>query len=317
MDCKTTKKAPYILTFRTIFTPSGLRHRPTKPIFAPQFAHIRLIMNRALSFLLIISLLVACNNGNRNNTQTIDTTADNTPPTLDYTIMKVLPHDTTAFTEGLLFHDGQLYESTGTDTNMPESRRSLFGTVDTITGKIHPKVEIDRNKYFGEGIAFINGKVYQLTYTTKVGFIYDATTFKKLGDFTFPSREGWGMTTNGTDLIMSDGTSNITYLDPNTFRTVKTLTVSDNNGPVSNVNELELVHGYLFANQWQTNYILKIDTTTGKVVGRLDLDAIAAEAHDKFPGSEVLNGIAWNPASGLLYVTGKLWPNIYEIRTNL
>jgi glutamine cyclotransferase len=274
-------------------------------------------MNRTISFLLILSLLAACNPGDRNNTRAIDSTADNTPPTIDYAVMKVLPHDTTAFTEGLLFHEGQLFESTGTDTNMPESRRSLFGTIDTITGQIHPKVEIDRNRYFGEGIAFLNGKVYQLTYTTKVGFIYDAKTYKKLGEFTFPSREGWGMTTNGTNLIMSDGTSNITYLNPNTFQTVKTLNVFDNNGPVSNVNELELVRGYLYANQWQTDYILKIDTSTGKVVGRLDLGPIAAEARNKFSGSEVLNGIAYNPASGLLYVTGKLWPSIYEIKLPL
>lgn len=276
---------------------------------------INLNMTRTLSFLLILSLLAGCNNSDRNNNATAP--ADNTPPTIDYSVMKLLPHDTSAFTEGLLFHDGQLYESTGTDTNMPESRRSLFGTVDTATGKIHPKVEIDRNKYFGEGIAFLNGKVYQLTYTTKVGFIYDATTFKKLGEFTIPTREGWGMTTNGADLIMSDGTSNISYLDPNTFQVRKTLSVFDNNGPVSNVNELELVHGYLYANQWQTNYILKIDTTSGKVVGRLDLDSIVAEARNKFSGSEVLNGIAWNPTSGLLYVTGKLWPSIYEIKIPL
>ena len=274
-------------------------------------------MNRTISFLLILSLLAACNHTNRNNTESTGPAADNTPPAIDYTVMKILPHDTTAFTEGLLFHDGQLYESTGTDTNMPESRRSLFGAVDTITGRIHPKVEIDRNRYFGEGIAFLNGKVYQLTYTTKVGFIYDAKTYKKLGEFTFPSREGWGMTTNGSNLIMSDGTSNVTYLHPTTFQVVKTLNVTDNNGPVSNVNELELVGGYLLANQWQTDYILKIDTGSGKVVGRLDLGPIAAEARNKFSGSEVLNGIAYNPASGLLYITGKLWPSIYEIKVRL
>ncbi len=269
-------------------------------------------MNRVLPILLILSLLAACNN----SSQTVNNgiTTDNTPPFIDYSVMKLLPHDTTAFTEGLLFHDGQLYESTGTDSDMPASRKSLFGPIDTTTGKIHPKVEIDRRKYFGEGIAFVNGKVYQLTYRTKVGFIYDATTFKKLGEFTFPSKEGWGMTTNGTDLIMGDGSSNITWLDPTTFRTVKTLTVSDNNGPVSNVNELELIHGFIYANQWQTDYIMKIDTTSGKVVGRLDLNSIAAEVRNKFPGAEVLNGIAYNPASGLVYVTGKLWPNIYEIK---
>ena len=272
-------------------------------------------MNRLIPFVLILSLLAACNQSDRKaDADTTTTTADNTPPLINYTVMKELPHDTSAYTEGLLFHDGQLYESTGTDNNMPDDRRSQFGTVDTTTGKIHTKVEIDRKKYFGEGIVFLNGKVYQLTYTTKVGFIYDAKTFQKLGDFTFPSKEGWGMTTNGAQLIMSDGTSNISYLDPNTFRLVKVLGVTDNNGPVSNINELELIKGYLYANQWQTNYILKIDTSSGKVVGKLDLDSIVREEANKFPGSEVLNGIAYDSASGKIYITGKLWPNIFEIK---
>ncbi|HXD76573.1 MAG TPA: glutaminyl-peptide cyclotransferase [Puia sp.] len=271
-------------------------------------------LSRSVFSLLILSLLAACNNHGGSTTETIDPSVDNSPRALDFTVMKLLPHDTAAFTEGLLFHDGQLYESTGTDSDMPEDRKSLFGIVDTTTGKIRPKVELDRKKYFGEGIAFIDGKVYQLTYKTKVGFVYDANTFKKLGEFTFPSTEGWGMTTNGVDLIMSDGTSNISYLTPGTFRLAKTLPVTDNNGPVGNVNELELVGGYIYANQWQTNYILKIDTVSGKVVGRANLDALVTEARNKFAGSDVLNGIAYNPASGLFYVTGKLWPDIYEIR---
>jgi glutamine cyclotransferase len=272
-------------------------------------------MNRLIPFALILSLLAACNQSDRKaDADTTTTAADNTPPLISYTVMKELPHDTSAYTEGLLFHDGQLYESTGTDNNMPDDRRSQFGTVDTTTGKIHTKVEIDRKKYFGEGIVFLNGKVYQLTYTTKVGFIYDAKTFQKLGEFTFPSKEGWGMTTNGAQLIMSDGTSNISYLDPNTFRLAKVLGVTDNNGPVSNINELELIKGYLYANQWQTNYILKIDTSSGKVVGKLDFDSIVREEANKFPGSEVLNGIAYDSASGKIYITGKLWPNIFEIK---
>src|ERR1700722_5815531 len=272
-------------------------------------------MNRLIPFALILGLLAACNQSDhRTDADTTTTAADNTPPLISYTVMKELPHDTSAYTEGLLFHDGQLYESTGTDNNMPDDRRSQFGTVDTTTGKIHTKVEIDRKKYFGEGIVFLNGKVYQLTYTTKVGFIYDAKTFQKLGEFTFPSKEGWGMTTNGAQLIMSDGTSNISYLDPNTFRLVKVLGVTDNNGPVSNINELELIKGYLYANQWQTNYILKIDTSSGKVVGKLDLDSVVGEVRNKFPGAEVLNGIAYDSTSGKVYITGKLWPNIFEIK---
>lgn len=272
-------------------------------------------MNKLIHFLLILSLLASCNNSSRNDASaTAEGAPDNTPPLINYTVMKALPHDTTSFTEGFLFHDGQLYESTGTEPDMPPSRRSLFGTVDLATGRINPKVEIDRQKFFGEGIVFLDGKVYQLTYKTKVGFIYDAKTFKKLGEFTFPTEEGWGMTTDGVHLIMSDGTSNISYLDPATFRLVKVLGVTDNNGPVSNINELELIKGYLYANQWQTNYILKIDTASGKVVGKMNLDSIVAEEKNKFPGLDVLNGIAYDSTSGKVYVTGKLWPNIFEIK---
>lgn len=270
-------------------------------------------MNKLSLLLFAVCLLVACNNSSNDDTRA-DKPADNTPPTLDYTVIKAYPHDTSAYTEGFLFHNGQLYESTGTEPDMPANRRSLFGTVDLATGKITPKVEIDRNKYFGEGIVFLNGKVYQLTYTTKIGFIYDAKTFKKLGEFTFPSKEGWGMTTDGTYLIMSDGSSNISYLDPTTFRLVKVLGVTDNNGPVSNINELELIKGYLYANQWQTNYILKIDPVSGKVVGKLNLDSLVGQAKNQYPGAEVLNGIAYDSTSGKIYVTGKLWPSIYEIK---
>ncbi len=273
-------------------------------------------MNRSLFFLLFLSLLASCNNSSSNDTPAAETgkTADNSPAVIDYNVMQTLPHDTSSFTEGFLFHDGLLYESTGTEPEMPLSRRSLFGTVDLKTGKITPKVELDRNKYFGEGIVFLDGKVYQLTYTTKVGFIYDAKTFKKLGEFTIPSKEGWGMTTDGVHLIMSDGTSNISYLDPKTFRLVRVLGVTDNNGPDSDINELELIKGFLYANQWLTNYILKIDTASGKVVGRLNLDGLMADAKNKNPDVEVLNGIAYDSTTGKVYVTGKLWPNIYEIR---
>lgn len=276
----------------------------------------RSITYLAISILTVTSLLTACNNTDKQENTTGETTkaTDNTPPVINYTVVNAFPHDTSAYTEGLLFHDGQLYESTGTEPEMPASRRSLFGTVDLRTGKITPKVELDRNKFFGEGIVFLNGKVYQLTYTTKVGFVYDAKTFKKLGEFTFPSKEGWGMTTDGQNLIMSDGTSNINYIDPNTFRLVKVVGVTDNNGPVSNINELELIKGYLYANQWQTNYILKIDPSSGKVVGKMDLGSVDSEARNKYAQAEVLNGIAYDSTTQKVYVTGKLWPNIYEIK---
>jgi glutamine cyclotransferase len=262
----------------------------------------------------VFVLLSSCSNNDRKSGGGDDNTVDNTPPAINFSVIQALPHDTTSFTEGLLFHNGQLYESTGTEPTMPPGRRSLFGTVDPRTGRIDKKAELDRNKYFGEGIAFLDGKVFQLTWTTGVGFIYDAKTFAKLGQFSIPVKEGWGMTTNGTDLIMSEGSSNITYVNPVTFRPVKILGVTDNNGPVSNINELELIRGFLYANQWQTNYILKIDTSSGRVVGRMDLTSLVSTARNNYPDADVLNGIAYDSASNKVYVTGKLWPNIYEIK---
>src|SRR5579859_1025318 len=160
----------------------------------------------ALAFSLAL-WTTSCNNPSKDDTSAGggDKPADNTPPVINYSVIQAMPHDTSSFTEGLLFHDGQLFESTGTEPSMPESRRSLFGIVDPKTGKISKKAELDRNKYFGEGIVFLHDKLYQLTWTTKVGFIYDAKTFAKLGEFTIPVKEGWGMTTNGVNLIMSDG----------------------------------------------------------------------------------------------------------------
>jgi glutaminyl-peptide cyclotransferase len=266
------------------------------------------------SSLIIFCLLSSCSNNDRRAGGGEENAVDNTPPPINFSVTQALPHDTASFTEGLLFHNGQLYESTGTEPTMPPSRHSLFGTVDPKTGRIDKKAELDRNKYFGEGIAFLNGKVFQLTWTTGVGFIYDAKTFAKLGEFNIPVKEGWGMTTNGTDLIMSDGSSNITYVNPVTFRPAKILGVTDNNGPVSNINELELIHGFLYANQWQTNYILKIDTASGKVVGRLDLTSLVSTARNNYPDADVLNGIAYDSVSDKVFVTGKLWPNLYEIK---
>jgi glutaminyl-peptide cyclotransferase len=272
-------------------------------------------MKRKILSLLFIASAAACTNSDTSNHSADNNppATSNEPPAINYSVVNALPHDTTSFTEGFLIHDGKLYEATGHVDEVP-STRSLFGVVDLKTGKIEPKVELDKNKYFGEGIVFLNGKVYQLTYQTKIGFVYDAKTFKKIGDFTFPSAEGWGMTTDGTYLIMSDGTSNINYLDPNNFRLIKVLSVMDNNGPVSNVNELEYINGYIYANVYETNYILKIDPSSGKVVGKLDFSTLDSEAKNKYPASKEFNGIAYDSVAKKIYVTGKLWPNIYEVQ---
>jgi glutaminyl-peptide cyclotransferase len=233
-------------------------------------------------------------------------------PVINYAVTNVYPHDTTAFTEGLLMHDGKLYESTGSPNQLPQTK-SLFGPVDLKTGVINKKVELDRQKYFGEGIVFLGSKVFQLTYQTKKGFIYDAETFQKLGEFTFPSKEGWGLTTDGGSLIMSDGTNNLTYLNPTTFQPSKTLQVMDENGPVSNLNELEFIGGTFYANVYTTDLVVRIDTGSGKVTGKLDLSSLTNEVKVKYPASLEMNGIAYDSASHKVYVTGKMWPNIYEI----
>jgi glutamine cyclotransferase len=268
-----------------------------------------------ISFLIICAFLsMACNN-NRNAKQNgtgLSTTEDNIPNLIKYRVVDSFPHDTNAFTEGLLVHEGLMFESTG-HTDLYPSTRSLFGVVDLSSGKIQTKAEIDKNKYFGEGIAFFKEKIYQLTLVNKIGFIYNAKTYKKMGEFHY-NGEGWGMTTDGSYLIMSDGSSNISYCDPLTFKPVKILGVEDNNGLVSNINELELINCFIYDNQWLTGYILKIDTSSGKVVGKLDLSSLKSTAVSKYPGSAEMNGIAYDAVTNKIYITGKLWPNIYEIK---
>jgi glutamine cyclotransferase len=193
--------------------------------------------------------------------------------------------------------------------------------VDPVSGKILVKAELDRKKYFGEGITILNNKLYQLTWKDtdgfiKKGFIYDLKTFKKTGEFDFPSKEGWGMTTDGTSLIMSDGSSNLTFLDPINFKTTRIVGVTDNNGPVGNINELEWVNGNILANIYMTPYIIRIDPSSGKVIGKADFGNLVKEISSKNPVAEYMNGIAFDSTKNKIFITGKLWPNIYEVRLN-
>jgi len=276
------------------------------------FASLFFYMYKPICFLVVLAWLTSCNNHSREGSG--DKPVDNSPPIINYSVAQVLQHDTSSFTEGLLVHDGQLYESTGTEPVMPPSRHSLFGILDPHTGKISVKAEIDRNKYFGEGISFLNNKVYQLTWTTKLGFIYDAKTFSKLGEFAIPVKEGWGMTTDSTHLIMSDGTEKLTYLDTANLSVVRTLTVTNEGQKLKNVNELEYVDGYIYANVYETSWVVKIDPTSGKVVGRLDLSPITEEVRRMYPNIDYLNGIAYDTNSKAFLVTGKNWPKAFLIR---
>jgi len=266
-------------------------------------------------------LLAACNSNTPDNS--IATTPEAAPPMMGFTVVNTYPHDTGFYTEGLEFHDGQLYESSGSGSAESEGAKppypSAFGIVNLKTGIVDRKVSLDNAVYFGEGITILNGKIYQLTWQNHKGYIYDAKTYKQLQEFSYPG-QGWALTHDSTHLIMSDGSSNLQFIDPATIngslKAQNIVGVTDNNGPVSDINELEFIDGFIYANQYQTNYILKIDASNGKVLGKFDLSSLEAEAKRKYPEAEVLNGIAYHPETKSLYVTGKLWPTIYEIKFN-
>jgi glutaminyl-peptide cyclotransferase len=267
-----------------------------------------------IAFFLCISFM-SCKTDKKNRVE--DAPNSNVPAypevkLISHTILGQSPHDLLAFTEGLLFNNGKLYESTGSPEEIP-SARSIIGEVDMKSGKINVKAEIDGKKFFGEGIVFLNDKVYQLTYKNQLGFIYDAKTFKSLGTFKYINAEGWGMTTDGKSLIMSDGTDKISFWNPTNFSIEKTLNVKALGKPQIYLNELEYINGYIYANIWTTPQIAKIDPATGNIVGVLDLSNVMADARAKNPKIAEMNGIAFNPANNLVYVTGKFWPSIYQI----
>lgn len=233
-------------------------------------------------------------------------TADDTNY-ISYTVQRSLPHDVKAFTQGFTIHKGQLYESTGQST-------SWIGVVDIKTGVAEKKVVLPA-QFFGEGITILNNKIYQLTWQNKIGFVYDLVTFEKLQEFSYP-QEGWGLTHNNQQLIMSDGTATLHFLDTLTLSITKSLQVSYQGKPVSALNELEYVDGFVYANVWQTNLIAKIDATTGNVEGFLDLAPLTRQAGMINPNQDVLNGIAWHEGTQSLLVTGKYWPLIYVLKIN-
>jgi glutamine cyclotransferase len=276
-------------------------------------------MNKFLVPVLLILILAASCKNSSGSSETSGSIAEpvvsNEPQAITFTILNATPHDQNSYTEGFLMYDGKLYESSGAPEEF-EKTRSIVGIVDPATGNIAVKVELDRKTYFGEGITILHDKLYQLTWTNKKGFIYDLKTFKKIGEFDIPSKEGWGMTTDGNSLIMSDGGSNLTFLDPQTFKTSRILGVTDNNGPVGNINELEYVNGNILANVYQTSYIIRIDPNTGRVTGKADFSNLVKEVKLKSPDVDYMNGIAYDSAKNKIYITGKLWPNIYEVRLN-
>lgn len=252
-------------------------------------------------------LLVACESG------TPSYSPENTvPPStqvqlMNYSVLNIYPHDTTSFTEGLLFYNNDLYEGTGM------YKESKLLKVNLKTGKGLQQVKL-APQYFGEGICILNNKIYQLTYQEHKVFVYDLQFRKLTQEFEWPY-EGWGMTTNGTQLIINTGGSNLYFVNPETFKIEKTVGVTDNNGYVDNINEMEWVDGFIYANKYLTDFILKINPATGQVLARADLTGIMGK-NNIAPAAktEVLNGIAYHPEKKSFFITGKYWPAMFEIR---
>lgn len=223
----------------------------------------------------------------------------NGPTIYTYKIIKIYPHNTTAFTEGLVFDNGILYESTG--------KSSSLRRVDLESGGVQKEVSLP-DEFFGEGLAVVNDLLVQLTWQNHVGFVYDKATFDLMGNFTY-STEGWGLTYDGNYLIMSDGTSNLFFLNPVTFQKMGQVTVHDGNMSVTNINELEYVNGDVYANIWLQQKIAIINPINGQVKGWIDLTGL----YQSTIPDDVLNGIAYDTQTSRLFVTGKDWPNLYQI----
>ncbi len=225
-------------------------------------------------------------------------------PEYGFEVVRRLPHDAGAFTQGLLFLDGHLYESTGLEG------RSSIRKVELESGRVVQQRDIPP-QYFGEGIVAWKDKLVELTWRSQVGFVYDLDTFALEKQFSYQG-EGWGLTHDGARIIMSDGTPQLRFLNPETLQETGRITVADEGQPVGNLNELEYVRGEIYANVWMTDRIARIDPATGRVTGWIDLSGLLP-ATDRAQ-TDVLNGIAYDPAGDRLFVTGKLWPALFEIK---
>ncbi|HMI73183.1 MAG TPA: glutaminyl-peptide cyclotransferase [Steroidobacteraceae bacterium] len=227
-------------------------------------------------------------------------------PRYDYEIVRTYPHDASAFTEGLFYLNGFLYESTGLEAH------SSIRKVRLETGEVLQKQDIPA-EYFGEGIVNWNRQIISLTWKSQVGFVFDLATFKLRRQFHYKG-EGWALTRNDTEIIMSDGTSELRFLDPKTLKETRRIQVTIEGKPISDVNELEWIKGEIYANVWKTNWVLRIDPASGQVVGIINLAGLL-KRQDIVPGqTDVLNGIAYDAKGDRLFVTGKNWPKLFEIR---
>ena len=268
--------------------------------------------HRVFLCLLLAAFTASCQSSQTNSSQTQAAApgAAQTPaksiPVLTATVIRTYPHDRKAFTQGLEFADGRLYESTG------RTGQSTLRECVLESGKLLRKVNLPENE-FGEGLTIFHGKIYQLTWLSKKGFIYDQRTFKKIGEFPFSS-EGWGLAHDDASLILSDGSNQLKFIDPANFTLTRTLEVYAGSEAVTNLNELEYLHGQIWANIWHSSRIARIDPQSGQVLSWIELAPLVSK--EQREGEDVLNGIAYDASADRLVVTGKNWPELIEIKVN-
>jgi glutaminyl-peptide cyclotransferase len=257
------------------------------------------------NFLLLVILpgIISCNNNDPK--PAVPDNNNPSPESMSYSVIHSFPHDTSSFTQGLVIYNGQLYEGTGLNN------QSELLKVDLKTGTAEKKIRLD-SVYFGEGITILHDTIYQLTWQNHVVFAYTLKDFKKVKEFKI-NTEGWGITNDGKRLIVSDGSSNLFFYDPSTFDLLLTLPVTEAGSSAYNLNELEYINGYIYANEWQLPYIIKIDPQTGFVVAKTDLSDLWQKVNNK-NSTAVPNGIAYDEATKKIYITGKLWPNLFEVQ---
>ncbi|MBZ4192357.1 glutaminyl-peptide cyclotransferase [Niabella beijingensis] len=275
-------------------------------------------MTKRFLFSLPVIAAVVLASCNSNDTKTPATPVEpgtaSTVKNIGISVINTYPHDPESFTQGLVIHKGQLYEGTGGADYAPEGRASELIKVNLQTGKAEKTLTLDK-KYFGEGITILHDTVYQLTWREKVVFVYTLPDFKKVKEFPI-NTEGWGITTDGKELIVSDGTSNLYYYDPATFQLLRTQSVTADGDFLDSINELEFIDGFIYANQWNRPYIFKIDPSSGLAVGKIDLSPIwdRLKSRDAKNTENVPNGIAYDQDSKKIYITGKKWPELYEVQ---
>lgn len=274
--------------------------------------HSKVLIGGAVALVLALILLIIVSmrpneapQSNSAASNTSSTATDGRARQVSYEVVSSYPHDSASFTQGFLWYDGTFYESTG------QYGQSKLRRLEFPSGRVIKEIKL-APELFGEGLALVDSRLMQLTWTAHRGFVYNLDTFQLMREFAYET-EGWGLTYDGTNLILSDGSSDLFFLDPTTFKPVRKLAVTMNNQPIRELNELEFIDGEIWSNVWQTDLIVRIDPVSGRVTSFLNLKGILAPS-DKTGSEDVLNGIAYDAEHKRLFVTGKLWPRIFEIR---